>query len=131
MAIPRGWHYIPGTGRRRVMSSDGTIHSRQEAENTFARAFGFESEYARKRAAASSGYNSFTDRKGYDRAMKEAKQAGYNTAEANATFARYYAHENRNARDRSPDGPLAQMLVIMGRRSAFDTHPVGDSPSVE
>lgn len=131
MAILPGWHYIAGTGRKEVRAPDGSRHSRQSAENTFARHFGFRSEYDRKQAFSGSGFKAFQGRPGYERAMKEAKQAGTSQAEANAAFAKFYANEDRNARDRSPDGPLAQMLVAMGRRSANDTFPVGDSPSVE
>lgn len=131
MAIPSGWHYVAGTGRKSVRAPDGSIHSRQQAENTFARNFGFASEYERKRAFSSTGFNRFMGRPGYERGLQEARAVGRTSAEAKAAFARFYANEDRNSRDRSPDGPLAQMLVVMGRRSANDTYPVGDSPSIE
>ena len=130
MAIPRGWHYIPGTLRRVVIANDGSRHTRQDAENTFARQWGFANEYERKRAANSSGYKAFTNRPGHDRGINEARGAGYTKAEAEAVFAKFYQNQDRNSRDRSPDGPLAEMLVVMGRRSSGDPTPVGESPSI-
>lgn len=130
MAIPRGWHYVPGSNRRTVRAPDGSLHSRQDAENTFARTFGFRSEYERKQAVHSSGFSAFTNRPGYERGISEAKAAGYTDAEAKAVFAKFYANEDRNSRDRSPDGPLAQMLVVTGRRAPNSPYAVGDSPSI-
>lgn len=134
MAIPRGSHYVPGSGRRQVELSNGDIVSRQRAENMFAQQFGFRSEYHRKQTANVESYRDFVNnvngRDGYNKAMAEMQANGYTRAEANAVLANFYSDPQGNAVDRSPEGPLAQMLVAMGRRSPNDTHFVGDSPSI-
>lgn len=130
MALPKGYHYAAGSGRKLVTTPSGGQISRQAAENLFARSHGFGSEYERKSAMQSTGFKAFRGRPTYTDSWNEAKAAGTSKAEFNAAMARYHANPSVNRNDNSPDGAKAQMLEAMGRRSPGADYNVGESPSV-
>jgi hypothetical protein len=129
MPIPDGARYT-SPARRTVELADGSRVSRQNAENLFAQSHGFRSEYDRKKAYGSPGMRAFMSRPGYQSAASEARAAGVSRKDFNAAAARYYANENVNRADNSPDGPKAKMLEAMGRRSPGTDYAVGESPSI-
>lgn len=129
MPLPNGAHYTDPT-RHRVRLSGGETVSRTTAENLFAQSHGFSNDKAYRRARASGGFKNFQNRPGYQTAGKEAKAAGVSSKDFNAAAARYYANENVNRNDNTPDGPKAKMLEAMGRRSPGSEYNVGDSPTI-
>jgi hypothetical protein len=128
MAIPRDAHYVPGSRRVYVQLSNGDIVSRQTAENMYAQQTGFSSDYSRRRAFR------FLDRKSnhYKQGLESARENGISKRDFDnlaAHVAADYA-ANKADMDKSPDGPLANYLVAIGRRQDTDRWFVGDSPSV-
>lgn len=129
MPIPTGARYTDRT-RRTVQLPDGSRVSRQSAENLFAQTHGFRNEYERKQAMGSQGMRSFQNRPGYQTAKAEARAAGIPAKDFNAAAAQYYANEELNKHDNSPDGPKAKLLEAMGRRSPGSEYTVGESPTI-
>lgn len=129
MAIPDGAHYVPGSMRRSVRLPDGSIVPRQAAENLTARTRGFTSEYSRRLS-----FRHSKARKDYQAGLQRAQSLGISRADYDN--ARALVHEdyrlNGNDMDKSPDGPLADYLKKIGRRSESEARWVGsyDGPSI-
>ena len=134
--------------RHFVELPNGNVVTRATAENMYARASGFKSNYELKQAMKharangfrssqelkqamnSNGYTEFKTRKGYDKGLRQAKASGTSETEYKVTAARYYSNPD-NKGDNSPDGPKAKMLEAMGRRSPGNDYNVGESPGLE
>jgi hypothetical protein len=129
MALPKGYHYVPGSGRRFVTGPSGSQITRQSAENIFAQNYGFTNIRALDRARKSEGFLAYQGRPTYADSWQEAKAAGTSKAEFNAAMARYYADPAFNQTDNSPNGAKAQMLQAMGRRAPGAEYNVGESPT--
>lgn len=131
MPIPPGSHYT-SSNRHSVQLSDGSIVSRTTAENIYAQEKGYRSNYERR-----SAYGQMkSDRESYERGKEQAQErtgiSGRDYDEARAALANDYRRAGNDYRqiDKSPNGPLANYLVAIGRRSDTDAHMVGDSPSI-
>jgi hypothetical protein len=131
MAIPRGSHYEPGSGRKYVRLGDGSLVPRATAENMLARERGYRSNYERRSAFGRSRRS-----KRYEQERERARERGVSRPDFDEARARLYADYQRaggNYRDidRSPDGPLANYLEAMGRRQSGADYNVGETPSVK
>jgi hypothetical protein len=130
MAIPGDAHYVPGSMRRTVQLGDGRRVSRQTAENIYARSREFRSDYERRQA-----YRQSKQAPGYSRDQIKAGTSGVSRRDYDEARALYFADKMRNGGDsrqvdHSPDGPLANYLVAIGRRRNTADYAVGDSPTV-
>lgn len=130
MALPRingqPAHYIPGTERRLVRLPDGSVVSRQTAENIFAQQMGArnirELDRNRREAESKGTYQS----KWYRQDLEAARREGRLTE----TEFRNLAAQVSASRDTGPDSPLAQYLYSIGRRTGYETYNVGETPNV-
>ena len=127
VAIPSGARYVAGSGRTLVMLAGGTVVARAAAENLYARSQGYRSNYSRRQAYQASKAEST-----YQEGLETATANGYSAREYNEMRARVSEDRAVNGRDmdRTPGGPLAQYLTMIGRRTENDTWNVGESPSL-
>lgn len=143
MALPEGASYVPGTDRSFARLGSGEVVKRQTAENMYASSLGVpgvSNEYQRKKLMSfrkteqgRSALESNNTAKGRE-ANKALKEAGDPRARSDKSFdalalalARDHA-EHGSDMDRSPDGPLAQYLVAIGRRNLGADYSVGETP---
>jgi len=130
MAIPGDAHYTDRS-RHSVQLGDGRTVSRAAAENIAARAGGFQSNYERRAA-----FREMKSSPGYGREREAAGDQGTSRREFDDARARLYAEYrgndyNWNRTDKSTNGPLANYLRAIGRKSDTDLTPVGESPGTK
>jgi hypothetical protein len=120
--------YVPGTSRKRVRQA-GTdrIITRAESENNFAQRHGFRSNYEMKKYSRKIGKS-----KRYENDLRRARSRGIDAAELRAKAAAVSHQYDSGTLDKSPTGPLADYLNMLGYGGRnFDAgYAVGESPGV-
>jgi hypothetical protein len=124
MPIPSGSHYTDRS-RHTVRLADGRTVPRATAENMHARGLGYRGNYERRQA--------YRDIGGAGKAREISSRASDPDAAIRAyrDLQRDYRDNGNDYRqiDRSPDGPLANYLRSIGRKT--DTvYYVGESPGI-
>ena len=123
MPIPSGSHYTDSS-RRTVRLADGSMVSRSQAENMFARDRGYRSSYERRQThRIAGGARRVRD---VTKGAPDPDQAARDYRELQRDYARN-DNDYRNI-DKSPDGPLARYLRSIGRKTDT-TYFVGESPA--
>ncbi len=135
--LPRGYSRIPGRAER-YRTPNGETVSRRQIENIAARKAGWSSWSEYQRVAQTRTYRNQLEMavKGNglpDTVKSYRTQAGYNSPFSRA-YARFIkegpvsnGHWTSN-HSTSPDGPLAQLLVVQGYRDEDATYDVGETP---
>jgi hypothetical protein len=128
MPIPRDSHYVPGSGRRSVRLTGGQVVTRAQAEQIYAQGQGYRSNYERRQVSrmtrSSNRYDS-----DYQAARRRTGISRQDFTEARNKINREYSRNGNSWQgiDRSNEGPLAQYLVAIGRRSESADYAVGES----
>jgi hypothetical protein len=130
MAIPDDAHYTDRS-RHNVRLGDGRTVSRATAENIAAHNLGYRSNYERRLS-----FRDFRHAKDSDKLISQGERQGRTREDIIQAYGRlqadYRIHGNDYSRiDRSHDGPLAQWLTAIGRRSSTDIHAVGETPGLK
>lgn len=131
MAIPSDAHYVPGTFRRAVRLGDGSLVSRQTAENIFAQSVGAKNDYALRQAYRKAG--DITRSTTYQRNLIRARASGMSDKQFKALAARLSAEprtERGKIANTEPGSPLDRYLKATGRRSDDAPWAAGETPSV-
>jgi hypothetical protein len=121
-----GYTYL-GKGRgERYLTPSGQEISRYRFNEIFREKSGFISRREQERLVRDkdSVYNQWLNDVAENQGVSRAKIARYNS-EFNQVYAEASADKFR---DKTPDGPLARLLVLAGYRSPEDDHDVGETP---
>ena len=133
MALPRGAHYVRGSGGLRIRLESGEIVTKHRADTIDARQrFGARS-IRELRAARREFPAQMRRRPEIPRAIARGRseQEIRDTAAQMQIEAKHIRETGRNVttwQDKSPDGPLARYLTAIGRRPVGADYPVGDTP---
>lgn len=132
MALPEGWRRIRrgeegySATARTYYDPEGRIRSRRAADNERIRAEGWESKRdfdTRFRARKNRGYARWADA-----ALEAGEIDEEDLRSSKSEFNRLFLDFRNDPSNRSPDGPLALLLVYIGLRTPDATWDVGDTP---
>lgn len=131
MPLPRGAHYVRGSGRTRVQMIDGRVLSRQQAENQYARSLGARNDYELRQARrAASAPGGLYGKQSYRARQAEARAQGFLTSGEFANAAAIVSAQGHAGQlDKSPGGALDMYLRSIGRRTGYENYAVGETPN--
>lgn len=122
MTLP-GYRYLGKQRGERYLDPEGREISKRQYRNIQLKEEGWRSLAEKERVSRSPRFKEFRKRAADASDIPESELSSHRS-----DFAQTYAAYMRNPNDRSPDSPLARLLVAMGLRDSDADYDVGDTP---